>query len=98
MKDYPEEAIGTRQGVCKFIGIVLKIIENKSNETIVMWGEEGEFIIKNVLRFTKEVLPKYFKHANFQSFVRQLNKYGFNKKACEDIKVVFYNKYFCKED
>lgn len=44
------------------------------------WNRDGtSIIIKDIISFTKNVLPKYFKHSNFQSFVRQLNMYDFHK-------------------
>ncbi|XP_058035070.1 heat shock factor protein 1 isoform X2 [Ahaetulla prasina] len=48
------------------------------------WGEIGlktgnSFHVFDQGQFAKEVLPKYFKHNNMASFVRQLNMYGFRK-------------------
>jgi hypothetical protein len=36
-------------------------------------------MVQDMNEFTKSILPRMFKHSNFASFVRQLNKYDFHK-------------------
>lgn len=46
----------------------------------ITWSPSGSsFFIYNAKAFANQVLPVYFKHGNFSSFVRQLNMYGFHK-------------------
>ncbi|KAL0442770.1 UNVERIFIED_CONTAM: Heat stress transcription factor B-2b [Sesamum latifolium] len=49
---------------------------------IVSWNSEGNgFVVWCPAEFSHLMLPKYFKHNNFSSFIRQLNTYGFKKTA-----------------
>jgi hypothetical protein len=49
-------------------------------QALVSWNPAGtSFLIRNVKKFAQIVLPEYFKHGNFSSFVRLLNMYGFHK-------------------
>ncbi|KAF0697204.1 Aste57867_12091 [Aphanomyces stellatus] len=53
---------------------------------IACWANNGTtVVIKDPDEFAKSMLPKYFKHNNFASFVRQLNFYGFRKYKKDDI-------------
>ncbi|OAD67024.1 heat shock factor-type transcription factor, partial [Phycomyces blakesleeanus NRRL 1555(-)] len=57
-----------------------RMLENKAFRNTFCWGPNGKtFIVKDTNEFSKTILPKHFKHCNFASFVRQLNKYDFHK-------------------
>ncbi|KAF1798175.1 hypothetical protein V8B55DRAFT_1344959 [Mucor lusitanicus] len=56
------------------------MLENKAFKDTFCWNDKGTtFIVKDTNEFSRTILPKHFKHCNFASFVRQLNKYDFHK-------------------
>ncbi|KAK3384773.1 response regulator-like protein [Podospora didyma] len=63
-----------------FVRKLYKMLEDPSYNSVVRWSTDGDsFVVLENEKFTKTILPKHFKHSNFASFVRQLNKYDFHK-------------------
>ena len=81
----------------RFLMQLYQILEDKNNEKIIHWGNDGKyFIIENLYDFTEKILPKYYNHNNYASFVRQLNKYNFHKLKITPIENAFQNSLFIK--
>ncbi|XP_074057842.1 heat shock factor protein 3-like isoform X1 [Macrotis lagotis] len=68
-----------------FLSKLWALVEDSGTDDLIRWSQNGQsFCIFDEQNFSKELLPKYFKHNNFSSFVRQLNMYGFRKVAVMD--------------
>nr|XP_019044244.1 hypothetical protein I302_07527 [Kwoniella bestiolae CBS 10118]OCF23174.1 hypothetical protein I302_07527 [Kwoniella bestiolae CBS 10118] len=62
-----------------FVGKLYSILEDEEivKTGLIYWSAEGTtFTCPNPQEFAKVVLPRFFKHNNWQSFVRQLNMYS----------------------
>ncbi|KAJ7485779.1 hypothetical protein FB451DRAFT_1128035 [Mycena latifolia] len=78
-------AVPRLKDVPEFIRKLYNILEDPEHRDTVSWGPRGDCLrVKDVDEFTKSLLPRTFKHSNFASFVRQLNKYGFRKIRLSD--------------
>lgn len=63
-----------------FLTKTFDAVEDPTTCHIVSWSRGGSsFVVWDPNAFSRDLLPRYFKHNNFSSFVRQLNTYGFRK-------------------
>ncbi|XP_044027274.1 heat shock factor protein 1 isoform X2 [Siniperca chuatsi] len=63
-----------------FLTKLWTLVEDPDTDALICWSPSGtSFHVFDQGRFSKEVLPKFFKHNNMASFIRQLNMYGFHK-------------------
>ncbi|KAJ1939219.1 Flocculation suppression protein [Linderina macrospora] len=63
-----------------FISKLYAMVNDSKTDRLISWTEHGDsFQVMDPMELSQSVLPQYFKHGNWQSFVRQLNMYGFHK-------------------
>ncbi|KAG8686768.1 kinase-regulated stress-responsive transcription factor skn7, partial [Ceratobasidium sp. 395] len=78
--EVPKDVDDNMPPTSDFVKKLFKMLEDPQFGHVVTWGPQGDcFVVKDVTEFTKSILPRMFKHSNFASFVRQLNKYDFHK-------------------
>ncbi|XP_022771156.1 heat stress transcription factor A-2d-like [Durio zibethinus] len=63
-----------------FLTKTFDMVDDANTNNIVSWSRGGSsFVVWDPHSFSTNLLPRYFKHNNFSSFVRQLNTYSFRK-------------------
>ncbi|GAA5965123.1 hypothetical protein JCM3765_004866 [Sporobolomyces pararoseus] len=65
-----------------FVGKLWSMLCTPALSHLIAWTDDGKaFTVFHPTEFARTVLPQFFKHSNFASFIRQLNMYGFGKRV-----------------
>ena len=71
-----DEVQGSSSSLPPFLTKTYEMVDDPSSNSIVSWSTNNtSFIVWNPPEFARDLLPRFFKHNNFSSFIRQLNTY-----------------------
>ena len=83
-----------------FLLILFDILNDTTYKDIIHWNLNGNgIIITNTEKLSEAVLPNFFLHNNYKSFLRQLHIYGFHKiknNLKKDEEHEFEHETFCR--
>ncbi|KAK6939754.1 Heat shock factor (HSF)-type, DNA-binding [Dillenia turbinata] len=75
-----DETQGSSNALPPFLMKTYEMVDDAATDLVVSWSQSNKsFVVWNPPEFARDLLPRYFKHNNFSSFIRQLNTYGFRK-------------------
>lgn len=81
---FMDETSSSLNSLPPFLAKTYDMVEDPSSDSVVSWSQGNKsFIVWDPPEFARSLLPKFFKHSNFSSFIRQLNTYGFRKVDAE---------------
>ena len=84
-------ASGGGGGPAPFLIKTYDMVDDSSTDEIVSWSSNKKsFVVWNPPEFARVLLPTYFKHNNFSSFIRQLNTYVGFFSFCFFVKAFFF--------
>lgn len=67
---------GSSSSLPPFLAKTYEMVDDRSSDPIVSWSASNKsFVVWNPPEFARVLLPRFFKHNNFSSFIRQLNTY-----------------------
>ncbi|KAI9482524.1 hypothetical protein BDB00DRAFT_775412 [Zychaea mexicana] len=74
------QRIFVQRNVPAFLNKLYSMVNDPTTDNLIHWSKDGNsFIVEGHEQFAKSVLPRFYKHNTFASFVRQLNMYDFHK-------------------
>ncbi|GAB2265248.1 hypothetical protein Dimus_000317 [Dionaea muscipula] len=75
-----DDGHGGSNALPPFLSKTYEMVDDPSSDSVVSWSASNKsFIVWDPALFARDLLPRFFKHNNFSSFIRQLNTYGFRK-------------------
>ncbi|KAI7892381.1 uncharacterized protein EV154DRAFT_462673 [Mucor mucedo] len=72
--------VSSQRSVPAFLHKLFSMVNDGSNTHLIRWAKDGNsFLVQGHEEFAQSILPRFYKHNTFASFVRQLNMYDFHK-------------------